>query len=148
MRAARSARDDRGCRTGPWRAGKRSGPGAAGSSWHDLVEHAHLPDQKPPARMDDLEREAELAVGQFGVGDGEIAGREPFRQRQAAAENLDEIVLVAEDQRPFPHIDRERHADTAADIFLEPGRSGKTLCGMDDLRKTCPPGIEPRPDLA
>src|SRR5262245_3772424 len=98
--------------------------------------------------MEDLQREAELVVGKLGVGDIEGAGREPGRQPPAPAEQLEEIVLAAEDQRAFAGIDGERHADAPADIFLEAGRAGEPLGGMDHLREALAARIEPRPDLA
>src|SRR5262245_38587184 len=98
--------------------------------------------------MENLQREAELAVGQLGVGDVEGARGQPFRQRETTTEKLDEVARAAEDQRAVAGVDGERHADAAADMLLEAGRTGEPLAGMDDLRKAAAAGIEPRPDLA
>src|SRR5262245_12511894 len=51
--------------------------------------------------MDKIEGEAEPAVGQRGVCDGERAGREPAGKRDAPAEQLDEIAGAAEHQSTF-----------------------------------------------
>src|SRR5262245_23031646 len=98
--------------------------------------------------MEDLQRETELAVGQIGMGDVERARAEPRRQAPAPAEELEEIVLAAEDQRAFAGIDPERHADAIADIFLETGRTGEALGRMDDLREALGAGVKSRPDVA
>src|SRR6267378_58461 len=98
--------------------------------------------------MRDVEREAEAAVAELGMGDAQRARREPRRQSEPAAEQLDEVAGAAEDQRPVLDMDGERHADAASDIFLEAGRSGEPLGRMDDLRERGPAGVEPRPDLA
>src|SRR5262249_47918702 len=98
--------------------------------------------------MEDLQCEAEFPVGKFGMGDIERAGSEPFRQAQTPTEQLKEIVLAAKDQRAFAGIDRQRHADAAADIFFEAGRTGEALARMDDLWKALSARIEACPDLA
>src|SRR5262245_1892381 len=61
--------------------------------------------------MEYLQREAELAVEELGVGDVKRAGREPGRQEEAPPEQLQEIVLAAEDERAVASVDRQRHAD-------------------------------------
>src|ERR1043166_9439194 len=97
--------------------------------------------------MDKIEGEAEPTVGQLAVRDGERAGREPARERKAAAEQLDEISGAAEDQRRIDHVHRQRHADAEADMLLEAGRAGKALGRMDDLREAGAAGVETRPHL-
>src|SRR5262245_65813086 len=98
--------------------------------------------------MEDLQREAEFSVGKLGVSDVERAGSEPGRKEQAPTEQLEEIVLAAEDQCAFAGIDRQRHADAAADIFLKASRTGEALARMDDLRKSLSARIEAGPVLA
>src|SRR6516225_5555550 len=97
--------------------------------------------------MEDLQCEAEFPVGKFGMSDIERAGSEPLRQAQTPTEQLKEIVLAAEDQRALAGIDRQRHADAAADIFFEASRTSEALARMDDLWKALSARIEARPDL-
>src|SRR5262245_10194170 len=117
------------------------------TSWFDLAEHRHLADELAEARVDHLEREAEPLIGKLGMGDQDGAGREPLREDQAAPGEFEEIVLAAEDQRPFARIDGERHADAIADVLFEASRPGEALAGMDHLRKRAAAAIEAGPDL-
>src|SRR5262245_31665914 len=117
-------------------------------SWRNLPEYGHLEQEKAETRMEDLQREAEFRVGKLGVSDVERARSEPGRQEQAPTEQLEEIVLAAEDQCAFAGIDRQRHADAAADIFLKASRTGEALARIDDLRKSLSAPIEAGPVLA
>ena len=99
-----------------------------------LPVHRHLADQQAEARMDDLQREAEPAV-RHSAWVTSARRAEPLRQEQAAAEQLQEVVPAAEDQRAFARMDGERHADAVADIFLKPGRAREALGRMHDLRE-------------
>src|SRR6266568_4033856 len=98
--------------------------------------------------MNDLEREVERAAAEIGMGYGEIAGREPHGQRQSERPDLQGIADAAKHQRFVLDGDTQRHADAVADIFLEPGRPGKALGGMDDLRKAVAARADTGPDLA
>src|SRR5262249_59074100 len=69
-------------------------------------------------------------------------------KEQAPTEQLEEIVLAAENQCAFAGVDRQCHADAAADIFLKASRTGEALARMDDLRKSLSARIEPGPVLA
>jgi hypothetical protein len=92
-----------------------------------------------------------------GMADGQRARREPFRQRQAQRANTfkaktlkaktQEVAGAMEEQRLVLDRQAERHADAAADIFLEPGRAGKSLGRMNDLRKTPAARADTGPDL-
>src|SRR5262249_36100771 len=144
---APSFRDGRRCRTSRARAEQRSRSKAEGRSWRNLPEYGHLAQEQTGTRMEDLQREAELPVGKFGMGDIDRAGSEPLRQEQAPTEQLEEIFLAAEDQRAFAGMDRQRHAHAAADIFFEAGRTGEALARMDGLWKALSSRIEARPDL-
>src|SRR5262249_30962206 len=116
-------------------------------SWRNLPEYGHLAQEQAETRMEDLQREAEFRVGKLGVSDVERARSEPGRQEQAPTEQLEEIVLAAEDQCAFAGIDRQRHTDAAADIFLKASRTGEALARMDDLRKSLSARIEAGPGL-
>src|SRR5262245_49809742 len=78
-------------------------------SWRDLPEYAQLAQEQVETRMEDLEGEAEFPIRKLGMSDVERAGSEPLRQEQAPAEQLEEIILAAEDQCAFAGIDRQRH---------------------------------------
>src|SRR5262249_39195833 len=145
---APSFRDGRRCRTSRARAEQRSKSKAKGRSWRNLPEYGHLAQEQTETRMEDLQGEAELPVGKFGMGDIDRAGSEPLRQEQAPTEQFKEIVLAAEDQRAFASMDRQRHADAAADIFFEAGRTGEALARMDARWKALSARIEARPDRA
>src|SRR5206468_3562851 len=97
MPAVPSFRDGRRCRTDRVRAERRSRSKAVGRSWRNLPEYGHLAQQQAETRVEDLQREAEFAVGKLGMGDVERAGSEPRRQEHAPAEQLEEIVFAAED---------------------------------------------------
>ena len=49
---------------------------------------------------------------------------------------------------PLPHMHGQCHADAAADVLLEPGRTREAFGRVHDLRKTLPARVEPGPDLA
>src|SRR5882724_3641127 len=98
--------------------------------------------------MDDLERETKHAAAEIGMGDGEIAGRQPRRQRQPQPPDLQGVACAAKYQSFVLDRDAQRHADAAADIFLEPGRACETLCGVNDLRKAMAARADAGPDLA
>src|SRR5215204_697095 len=98
--------------------------------------------------MNDLEREAEYAAAEIGMGHREIAGREPWRQRQSQRSDLQGIADAAKHQRFVLNRYSQRHADAVADIFFEPGRPGKALGGMDDLRKAVAARADAGPYLA
>src|SRR6185436_1264014 len=97
--AAPSSHGGRRCRTGRARAGRSSGSGMRRTSWLDLAEDRHLAKEQAETRMEDLQREAEIAVGELGMGDVERAGAHPFGQKETAAEELEEIAGAAEDER-------------------------------------------------
>src|SRR5690242_17585407 len=101
----------------PSRSGWRSGSRAAWSCVR-LLEGGGLADHPAEPRVSDLEREQEASVAALRVGDGERSGREPVRQAHAPAAELQEVVRGAEDERAVFNVDRERHADAVADIFL------------------------------
>src|SRR5262245_34387572 len=124
MTGAPSLRDGRRGRTSRARAEQRSRSKVEGRSWRNLPEYSHLAQEQTETRMEDLQREAELPVGKFGMGDIDRAGSEPLRQEQAPTEQFEEIFLAAEDQRAVAGMDSQRHADAAADIFFEAGRTG------------------------
>src|SRR5882672_8730270 len=131
----------------PSRSGSRSGS-TASWSWVRLLEGGGLADQPAEPRVCDVEREEKASVAEFGVGDGERAGREPGRQPQAEGADLEEVMRGAEDERAVFHMDRQRHADAAADIFFQAGRAGEALGGMHHLRKAAAPRVKPCPVLA
>src|SRR4051812_10656730 len=99
-------------------------------------------DERAEPRMVEVERVAELAVRQVGMGDRQGSGLEPSRQPDTRAQDLDEIVRAAKHERAPRHLHGERDADAVADIFLEARRAGEALGGMDDLREAVAPGIE------
>src|ERR1700722_12333116 len=98
--------------------------------------------------MDDLERETERAAAEIGMSHSEVAGRQPFRQRQPEAPELQRVARAAKAQRLVFNRYQQRHADAEADIFLETGRTGKTLGRVDHLRKASPARADTGPDLA
>ena len=97
--------------------------------------------------MREREDEAEGPAALLAVDDLHGAGREQARQPPAAAEDLQEIVPAAEDQRAIVDSELERHADAAPDILLEPRRALKSLGRMHRLREAAGAGVEPGPDL-
>src|SRR6266568_5008722 len=147
MRGARSARDDRWYRTPPSRSGSRSAS-TARWSWVRLLEGGGLADQPAEPRVDDLKLEQKASIAKFGMRDVQAPGREPRRQTNAQTGELQEVVRGAEDQRGVLYMDRERHADATADIFLKPGRSGKALGRMHNVRKAAATRVKPGPVLA
>src|SRR5258708_3137914 len=98
--------------------------------------------------MDDLERETKHAAAEIGMGNGEIAGRQPRRQRQPQPPDLQGVTDAAKYQRFVLDRDAQRHADAAADIFLEPGWALETFCGVNYLRKSVAARADAGPDLA
>src|SRR3984957_18736040 len=98
--------------------------------------------------MDDLERETERAAAEIGMSYREVAGRQRFRQRQPEAAELQRVARAAKAQRLVRNRYEQRHADAEADIFLKTARTGKTLGGVDHLRKAIPAGADAGPDLA
>src|SRR3977135_1723511 len=98
--------------------------------------------------MNDLEGEQKTAVTDLLMGDRERARRGPGRKEESVPENLDEANLAQEYQRDVPHLDRKRHANPVADIFLQTGWAREPLGGMDDRGKAAAPRIEAGPDLA
>src|SRR5436190_16170254 len=93
-------------------------------------------DQPAETRVDEIEREAELAVAEIGMGDGEIAGRQPLRRGQSQASDLQRISGAVKVQRLVGDAETQRHGDAEADILLEAGRAREALRRMNDLRKT------------
>ena len=77
----------------------------------------------PKAGMDDVEREAKRAVAEIGMGHRQIAGREPWRQRQSQLSDLERVTDAAKQQRLVLDGYAQRHADAVADIFLKAGRT-------------------------
>src|SRR5882724_13276808 len=98
--------------------------------------------------MNDLERETERSPAEIGMGDGEIARRQPWRQRQSPWSDLKRVMDAAKHQRFAFNEYPQRHADAVADIFLKTGRPGEAFRGVDDLRKSAFAGADPGPDLA
>src|SRR3569832_1574052 len=98
--------------------------------------------------MLDIEREGEPAVADIGVDDGKRAGGEPSGDRKAKLPKAQEIVVAVEDEIAVLDPDPELLADAAADMLLEPGRSGEQLCGMYDLRHAFPACIEACPSVS
>src|SRR3982075_4045919 len=98
--------------------------------------------------MNDLERETERSPAEIGMGDGEIARRQPWRQRQPPWSDLKRVIDAAKHQRLALDEYSKRHADAVADIFLETGRSGEAFRGVDDLRKSAGTRADAGPDLA
>src|SRR5215471_14134077 len=96
----------------------------------------------------DVEHIAEPSIPEFRMSDRQSPRSQPARQSHAPPENLQEVAVTAEHQRSGVNVDREGHADTVTDIFLETGRAGETLGRMDDLGKSASARIETRPDLA
>src|SRR6185437_2705274 len=139
--AVRSIRDDRSCQTRPSPSEEGSGSRTIAMSWRGLPECHRLADHDAEARVLDLERELETAVAAFGVGHRHLARREPTRQAQPPAEDLEKIVVAAEHQHAVMCADAERHAEATAEILLDTGRTGEALGGMDDLRKTVAPRV-------
>ena len=117
---------------------------------HDAASRNNggLTNEFAEARMNDLQREAERAAAEIGMGHGEIAGREPHRQRQSQRPDLQGIADAAKHQRFVLDRDTQRHADAVADIFFEPGRPGEAFRGMDHLRKAVAARADAGPDLA
>ena len=62
-----------------------------------LLEGGGLADEPAEPRVNDVELEQEAAVAELGVRDAERSGREPRRQPQAKAADLQEVVRGAED---------------------------------------------------
>src|SRR5580700_9741449 len=113
-----------------------------------LPERRRLADQYAEAGMADFQDEREAAIATLGMGHGHGAGRQPPGQRETPAEDFKEITFTAKHQRAVAHADTKRHAKTVPKIFFDAGRPGEAFGGMDDLRKSAAPGIEPRPNLA
>ena len=96
-----------------------------------------------------IEREAERAVAELGVGDGERARRQPARQRERSGR-----TRAGNSRRCGRSAPRPRRATVSAMPTPKPTYSSrpvgpaKRLAGMDDLRKAAAARIEPRPDLA
>src|SRR5205814_10036891 len=99
-------------------------------------------------RVDESEREAKLAIAEIGMGDGEIAGRQPLRQGQSQASDLQRISGAVKLQRLVGDADPQRHRDAEADILLKASRAREALRRMNDLRKTSLARTDAGPDLA
>src|SRR6201988_5512151 len=95
-----------------------------------LLAGGGLADETAETRVNDVELEQEAAVAELGVRYAQAPGRRPSGQPQAKAAELQEVVRGAEDQRGVLDMDRQRHADAAADVFLKPGRAGEALRRM------------------
>src|SRR5215831_5607768 len=98
--------------------------------------------------MHHVEREAETAVGTFGMGHRQRAGSEPSWQPDAQPERFDEVIAAAKDECVVLDLHGQRHADAMADMLLESGRTCEPLGRMYDLRKATLARVEPCPDLA
>ena len=85
--------------------------------------------------MDELQREDETPCVDLGVRDRQIPGTKPAGQAYAQAAEVDEVTVAPEDQRTPGRTNLQRHADAAANVFLEPRRPAEALAGMDHLRK-------------
>ena len=64
---------------------------------HDAasLEHGRLTHQQAEPRMDDVQREAEGAAAEIGMGDRQRTGRQTVGQRQAKLAELHEIARAA-----------------------------------------------------
>src|SRR3546814_17686507 len=60
---------------------------------------------------------------------------QPARKAKADAAELPEIMVGGEDQRAGLGAHTQRHAETAADMLLEPRRAGEAFGAVDHLRK-------------
>src|SRR5262245_24167876 len=96
----------------------------------------------------DLERETKGFAAEIGMRHREGARREPVGQSPAQTPELQEIPCAAKLERFVRDANRERHADTAAEIFLKTGRTGETFAGGYDLWKTAAASGDAGPDLA
>src|SRR6266478_5839032 len=105
-------------------------------------------DQPAETRMDEIERETEFTAAEIRMGHGEIAGREPLRQRQSQPPDLKGITGAVKLQRLFRDANAQRHADAEPDIFLKARRPCEAFCGMNDLRKAVLARADAGPDLA
>src|SRR6516225_3040975 len=97
--------------------------------------------------MNDIEGEAERALAEIGVRHREVARRQPLRQRDPEASELQAVTGTAKRKRLAFDRDAERHRHAESDIFLEPGRTGEALGRMDDLRKAALARADPGPGL-
>ena len=97
--------------------------------------------------MADFQHEAEAAGAGRAVADGQDPRREPARQHQSEARQVDEVALTAEDERPILHQNPQAHSEPGADTLLQPGRTLEALGRVDRLWESGTAGVETRPDL-
>src|SRR4051794_14879140 len=96
-----------------------------------LPEDGGLAHQQAKAGMNEFEREAEFAVAEIGVADGQCARAKKCRQPQLETPELPEVTGTAKLQGLSVDGDPQCHADAVAEIFLESRRSRKPLGGMN-----------------
>src|SRR3546814_6827970 len=106
-----------------------------------------LIDELAEARVGDPEIEGEAAGAQMlGRHDCDPRGQ-PARKAKADAAELPEIMVGGEDQRAGLGAHTQRHAETAADMLLEPRRAGEAFGAVDHLRTPARAAIEAGPAL-
>ena len=105
-------------------------------------------DQWAQPGMGERQGETKPAAFFLAVNDFHTAGGEEVRQRQAAAEQFDEIVNAPKHKSLANHMNGERHADAVADIFLQSRWPTKALCRMNHMGKPALSCIETCPKLA
>src|SRR4051812_27108278 len=105
-------------------------------------------DQFAKPRMDNVERERELALAALGVGNRDSARCRPMWQSEAQPGDVDEVEVAQKQQHAIAHANVEHHADAATDVLLEARRPTEAFGRMHDLRKILAARIEPRPDLS
>src|SRR5690349_1569994 len=93
------------------------------------LEDAVLEEGLADERMDDGNAETKAALALVAVHDGERAGRQPIRQREAPAPKRPEISGAAEMQRTRALAEAEPHADAPAHTFDQAFRVGCLLDG-------------------
>src|ERR1700691_4965704 len=98
--------------------------------------------------MDDLKGEAESISAEIGMSDGQVAGRQPVRQRRAQRSQLQRIARAFEHQRVVGDRNSQGHGDAKSDMLLQTRRAAKALHGVNNLRETVATRVDAGPDLA
>src|ERR1700728_3647635 len=98
--------------------------------------------------MINLQQKFELAVATLRVRDRHHSRRKPGWQTETPAEELKKIIGAPKHQRAVTYAHVQRDAEAASKIFFDARCAGKPLHGVNDLRETAAPCIEPRPYLA